>query len=288
MSSTAIVGILLVAFATSALVFAGIFLNNGSKKKPKPENQGDGIIETMNFSPFIQKAGGKFARDAAKTERLFDAAKNPWGMSVTTFQFIRFVGLLLFSILGLIALLGGIGNEISILLVGVGFICFFYPTHYYKSIAQEREMEWNKMYEYIWVVKNNISMYDPAKAFLEIRDYIASHSPQNKEIISGFNDFYQHWNEDEIDSYIKKYYGQPVPRELFQIIFNMHKTGEFPEMSLNSLRQFIINSQDLNVEKTLASVAGKATIFSLPFMMLSVMVALMVPLIYQLLSVGLF
>ena len=62
----------------------------------------------------------------------------------------------------------------------------------------------------------------------------------------------------------------------------MNKTGDFPEDSLNALRGFIINAQDLTVEKTLSGVSGKATIFSLPFMMLSVIVALLVPMVFQL------
>ena len=32
--------------------------------------------------------------------------------------------------------------------------------YYYKEIGEERELEFNKIYEFIWVFKNNLSLYE--------------------------------------------------------------------------------------------------------------------------------
>ena len=238
-----------------------------------------GIINKLNNSKIVNSLGlGN--DDNGKMQKIFNRAKNPWRMTIATFQFVRFGGLAAcIFIAGIFAL---VSPNMAMLMLGLGFICVYYPLYYYKATGDEREAEWNKMYEFVWVIKHNIMLYDPAKAYINTKIYIEEHAPHNKEIIQGFEDFYKYWNTEEIDPYIVQYYPFSVTREITQIIYNMNKTGDFPEDSLNALRGFIINAQDLTVEKTLSGVSGKATIFSLPFMMLSVIVALLVPMIFQL------
>lgn len=216
-------------------------------------------------------------------DMIFRTSKNPWGISKETFQFIRFGGLTLSIILAILALII-LDFRYSLFILAIGILCVWYPSYYYKAIGEEREAEWGKMYEFIWVIKHNLMLYDPAKSFLNTRDYIKSHAPHNKEIIQGFDDFYNYWNDKNIDPYIERYYPFSIAREIYQIIFNMSQTGEFPEDQLNALRIFVINTQNLKVEQSLSSVSGKATVFSLPFLMISVIIGLMVPLIVQVLD----
>lgn len=277
--------ILLVVFSLIFLIFFSIFSifkekslkdkNEIIKKKEKIK----GLTNQMNNSEFIYKFSEKIPQNSIELTNIFNKAKNPWRMTLATFQFIRFFGLIIGIILSSFLLFWGL--EYAIFGLSIGIMCFWYPLYYYKAIGNEREAEWNKSYEFIWVIKHNIMLYDPAKAFMNVKMYIEGHSANNKEIIQGFDDFYKYWNTEFIDEYISKFYPFSVTREIYQIIFNMHKTGEFPEDSLNALRIFIINSQNLTVERTLSSVSGKATIFSLPFLMISVILALMVPLIFQ-------
>lgn len=241
-------------------------------------NKQKGIVGTLNYSDLVKRIGEMTPN--SEIEIMFNRSKNPWNMTVATFQFIRFGGLTIFGVISILLMIFGL-FEVGILMLCIGVLCFIYPKYYYKAIGNEREAEWNKMYEFIWVIKHNVMLYDPAKAFMNTKIYIQEHAPHNQEIINGFDDFYKYWNPDHIDPYIEKYYSFSVPREIFQIIFNMNKTGDFPEEQLNALRKFVINAQDLTVEKKLSSVSGKATIFSLPFMMVSVIVALMIPLIIQ-------
>lgn len=246
----------------------------------KEEEQVKGLMNKLNHSSVIKSVGNSIPD--SQLESIFNRAKNPWRMTLATFQAVRFIGLGFFIILA-ISGYTFFGFETGLFLFSIGILCYWYPMYYYKAIGDEREAQWNKTYEYIWVIKHNITLYDPAKAYMNVKLYIEKHAPHNQEIIQGFEDFYRYWNQDEIDPYIRRFYPFPVTREITQIIFNMHKTGEFPEEALNSLRSFIVNTQNLTVEKTLSSVSGKATMFSLPFLMFSVIIALMVPLIFQIL-----
>ena len=251
------------------------------KEKEREEvRKQKGIINKLNHSTFVK--GMMRTNSNSNIEKIFNRAKNPWRMTIATFQFIRFGGAILSLIVAGIFIM--INTNVSLLMVAIALLFFFYPIYYYKAVGDEREAEWNKMYEFVWVIKHNIMLYDPAKAYMNTKIYIQKHAPHNKEIIQGFDDFYRYWNTEYIDPYITRFYPFSVTREITQIIYNMNKTGDFPEDSLNALRGFIINAQNLTVEKTLSSVSGKATIFSLPFMMLSVIVALMVPMAYQLLQ----
>ena len=240
-----------------------------------------GIINRWNHSELVEQLGSVIPM--GKLEMIFNRAKNPWGMTLTTFQFIRYAGLVSLTVAGSV-LLAVMTWQLGFLCICLGFLCWYYPMYYYRAIGDEREVEWNKMYEFIWVIKHNIMLYAPAKAFMNTKIYIQEHAPHNLELILGFDDFYRKWSTDQIDPYVERYYPFSVPREITQIVFNMSKTGEFPEEELNSLRQFIINTQDLAVEKTLSGVSSKATIFSLPFLMVTVIICLMVPLVIQIVN----
>ena len=251
------------------------------KREERQNNRDKGIIGRLEESEIVEWVGNFIP--AGKLEKIFNRAKNPWNMSIPVFQFIRWGVSGICLIIGLpMFLFAPWQLPVSICMIGV--LCWYYPMYYYKAVGDEREAEWNKMYEFVWVIKHNIMLYGPQKAYMNVKNYIQEHAPHNLEIIQGFDDFYRLWHDDEIDPYIEQYYPFSVPREIVQILFNMHKTGDFPEQQLNSLRQFIINAQDLTVEKILSMVSSKATTFSLPFLMITVIIALMVPLLVQIID----
>lgn len=274
------------AFLIMLMMILGFQLMKMREMKKEAEERKNkkkyrGMINKLNHSDMVIGFGNIFQTE--NLEMIFNRSKNPWGMTIATFQFIRYFGCLAMAIVaGLLFV--SVGTQPGMLAGGCAFLFFWYPMYYYKAIGNERETEWNKMYEFIWVIKHNMMLYDPAKTYINVRQYIVEHAPHNQELIQGFDDFYHYWNPDEIDPYISRYYPFSIPREITQILFNTHVTGVFPEESLNSLRQFIINSQDEAVEKTLSGVSGKATMYSLPFMMVTVIIALMVPLVYQIMQ----
>lgn len=243
------------------------------------EKDEESIMSKLNKNVAVRNLGEKMT--TSNLEKIFDRAKNPWNMSTSTFQFIRFGGFLVFFIISITIFISGSNKEWGVFMLGIAVLFFWYPMYYYKAIGEEREVEWNKMYEFIWVLKNNLSMYDPKKSFIETKMYIEKHAPKNKEIIQGFSDFYEYYSDENISEKIKKDYPFAIPKEINQIVFNMSKTGEYPEDSLNSLRKSIINLKGLAVENTLSKVAPSATMYALPFLMASAILSLMVPLLIQ-------
>lgn len=276
--------LLFIAILIFVILFcvAKLYIDKKDANKNNKSKQIKGFVNKLNHNEMVNKFASSMPN--SNLEQVFNRAKNPWKMTISTFQFVRYGGLLLSLVISIIGLISGFGYEIALFCIAMGILSFWYPMYYYKAIGHERESEWNKTYEFIWVIKHNLMIYDPAKAFMNTKIYIQTHTPHNKELIQGFDDFYKYWSTDEIHPYISRFYPFSVSREIYQIVFNMSKTGDFPEDSLNSLRSFIINSQNLTVEKTLSAVSGKATIYSLPFLMFSVIIALMVPLVFQIIQ----
>lgn len=274
--------------ASAFLIFTMILCILKMIRSKNKENQKRKVIRTgnliydLNHNEAIANFGKSMPGKESELRKIFYRAKNPWNMTIATFQFIRFFGLIVFGIAALIFI--GIFYQVGLLFAGCAILCFWYPMYYYKALGDEREAEWSKFYEFVWVLQNNLTLYDPAKAYINTKLYIESHAPHDKEIIQGFQDFYDHWNPNAIDDYITKYYDFSITREITQIVFNMHQTGDFPEDSLHNLRKFIIQQQDLTVKKIISGVAGQATLFSLPFLMISVILALMVPMLMQLIN----
>lgn len=265
----------------SALAILKMYQNKGEQSRIEQQHQERlkklGFMGKLNENQLIGKLGKSLPNDGL--EKIFYRSKNPWGLTIETFQFIRFIGAFVLIVAGLSA--WNLSEYAGMALVLSGVLCWWYPKYYYTAIGNEREIEWNKLYEFIWVIKHNSSLYGPKRTFLEMKLYLEKHAAQNKEMIQGFSDFYDYWDDDEIPEFITLYYSFSIPRELYQIIFNSNRTGVQGEDSLNALRKFIINAQDLQVNRTLSGVSGKATIFSLPFLMVSVILGLMVPLIMQ-------
>lgn len=279
-----IITVLLIAFIgvfVSAFAILKMYQNKHDEQRMIEQHQERlkqlGFMGKLNENELVKKLGKSLP--SGDLQKLFYRAKNPWGVTIETFQFIRIIGGITFTVAGLIGY--QMSEFIGFILVLLGILCYWYPKYYYKALGNEREMEWNKMYEFIWVIKHNSSLYGPKRTFLEMKNYLQLHAPQNKEMIQAFTDFYDYWDETTIPEYITLYYSFSVPRELYQIMFNANRTGVAGGQSLDALRKFIINAQDLQVNRVLSGVSGKATIFSLPFLMVSVILGLMVPLVMQ-------
>lgn len=242
------------------------------------------MVNNLNKSKMVNKVTPN-AKKNKHLIKLFDNAKNPWGLTPTIFQAIRILSLSLGSFLALMIFVMFNSWQIALLVLGLGILGWWYPLYYYKAIAKEREQEWDKIYEFIWVIKNSSVLYDAKKTCLETRDYIKLHAPQYEEIINGFNDFHEHWDDDKIPDYILKYYNFAVPKELYTLLFNMNITGIAPEQNLNNIRAFALNKHNNLIQSTLSGVPSKATLATLPFLMISVVLALLVPMVKTMLDV---
>ena len=239
------------------------------------------LVRRMRTNKLIMALGKPGGENTSKWQKLFNNAKNPWGLTPTLFRAIRLGSIIIGLLISLLFYILMEGKQFVILGLIISGIGWWYPMYYYKEIAKERENEWDKMYEFIWVIKHSAWLYDAKKVCLETKKYIENHYPQYKELISGFNDFYNHWDErsNELPEFILKYYNFPVPKEIYNILFQMQQTGNPPDQSLDNLRVFTLNRHKAKIQKCLSLVASKATIASLPFLMISIIIALLIPMI---------
>lgn len=281
-STIVIVGLIIAV----CLFIIGVAIHVTPKKeKEKIPRNSDGIIDGLNQSAFVQDFGKKFVGDGAKDlEVLIRKSKNPWGLTPFTFQAIRFGG---GGILALAGIFFCVAVDWSIALFFLAFaaLAFILPKQVYTNAANEREGQWNQLYQYIWVIKHNLSYYDPKKVFYETERYIDSHSKTTPELVQGFHDFATHWNGSYADDYIvENYFDFAIPKELYSIILNSQTVGEFPGKELDSLRKVILEKMNFYVQDTLSTVGMKATMYSAPFLMGSVGLVVLVPVIISLIS----
>ena len=240
----------------------------------------DSFLYKLNKNKLINKFGKTTSENSKdKLEKLFNDAKNPWGITPTIFRGIRIILTVIFSFITIFSYFLFDKKLVMIFFFILTCISYFYPMYYYKTVAKEREQEWDKIYEFIWLIKYMAMINDSKKVFIETKNYIASNYPQYKEIITGLSDFSKYWDEKDIPDYIKKYYDFSIPKELYVIMFNMANTGVYPGKNLDNLRTYAINKHNGLIQSILSTVPSKATVFSLPFLMLSVVVALLIPMI---------
>lgn len=67
-------------------------------------------------------------------------------------------------------------------------------------------------------------------------------------------------------------------------MYNSFATGMPADDQLDQLRKFTLNAQDKAVVKILSGTESTATLFSLPFLMIGIIIAMLVPMLVQFLG----
>jgi hypothetical protein len=280
----------------ACLYVIGIIAHLGAQNR-KPKQKGKSLFKTakgkakiptneeifnaLNTSTFVESFANKFPKNK-ELSVLFRKSKNPWGLTESSFVFIRYGGLAGGLILAFLSFIITKLPELAILFAAIGVILFVVPESKYKNAAKDRERQWSQLYQFIWVIKHNATFYDPKKVWIETESYIKNHTKNLPELEEGFHDFAEHWNGQYMDEYIQRTYGDfDIPKELFNIMLQSQQTGEFPESELNSLRTIIVNKMNFMVQDTLSTVGTKATMCSTPFLLATVAIVVIVPVIMQ-------
>ena len=238
------------------------------------------LVNKLNNNNTINKIGNfGFSNNKSTWNKIFDNARNPWGITPTIFKALRISSVILGVIIALLIFIFTGKIAFSMFGIFISLLGWFYPSYYYKTVAKEREEEWDKIYEFIWLIKHTAMLYDAKKVCIETKIYIENHSPQYKEIIRGFSDFNLYWNEETIPEEILRFYNFGIPKELYKILFNMNITGTIPDQNLDNLRSFALNKHNGLIQRVLSNIASLATLASLPFLMLSLVVCLLIPMV---------
>ena len=270
------------------LFFMGFILKKSKKDAPKEGTyqykflSKDGMVERLNNSSAARSLTDMLG-NSKELESLFRRSKNPWNLTPTSYNAIRYLisGIALF--LGIASL--AIDWTISLIFAALAFMCFVFPKQKYEDAAKEREGQWNQLYQFVWVIKHNLNYYDPKKTWLETERYIKDHTDNLTELEDGFSDFAKHWNGRDIDDYLKATYCDfTIPKQLLDIVLTSQLTGEYPDNELTSLREIILEKMNFHVQEVLSTVGMKATLYSSPFLLMSVGLVVLVPVILQLIE----
>ena len=241
----------------------------------------DIIKETISNNNVINNIGSRLSTKDQNI--LFRKSGNPWGISYEAWLGIRYGGLALGLLLGLVFLFLLPIVGIAFFIIGAG--CFIIPKSEYEKVIKEREIDYAKMYEVLWVLANNLSFSEAATACRETKSYLEDHPNTGKYLVELFDDLAENFSGEEISPFIKEKYGDyPVPIELAEILITSYQTGTYPKPELNALQEMLENDMDTKVNSVLTQVASKATFISTPAMLLALFVVAIFPMLFNILQ----
>lgn len=253
------------------------------KKKLYQLTKTEGVISTLNKSSFIQDMGSQMGTKNKEIEVLFRKSKNPWGLTPATYQFLRLILAPVCAVIGLGMF--AFSAEIGVILIAIGACLFIIPKKKYEAAAEAREGQWCQLYQFMWIIKHNLEMNSPKVACNETAKYIDEHADNLPELVQGFHDFSDHWNQEGMDEYLEYSYGDfSIPKDLYGILANSVRTGTSANDQLTSLRRVIIEKMNYRVQQVLSEVSEKATTRSSPFLLASVSVVVLGPVILTILN----
>lgn len=160
---------------------------------------------------------------------------------------------------------------ISLVFIGLGL---FYMPYYCKQIVVERELEWYKgfnLYHEIAiesetdVISSVFFRLEPTIPSLEVKEGL-------RAIISDISTGGSQTIND---------YPFPIVRKLEKILANLESGDSTANAALKSFYKDTYRDYKFRIVKILAQTANKAVASTLPFLMISLVVALIVPLILQ-------
>lgn len=213
-------------------------------------------------------------------ETLFRVSRNPFNFTPVTWVLVKYFLSVFFVLLAFLTY--GVFEEIlvsGVCIVAAAF-AFFYPTSHYKNIIKDRERSWNKMYSHVWRLSNMLDDYDPKKTCINMRDYFEKIGED--ELALGFEAFYEMWpeNQDEIPNTLEefnRYFPFEVPKDLYYVLLECWRNNATANDRLEAFRKNCELRYEKFSNELLSKVPSKATMLSLPFLMISVMAAILFP-----------
>lgn len=213
-------------------------------------------------------------------DRLFRLSRNPWGFSKATWCLLKYGGLAVAIVVAICVYMLTQDITYSIIAVIFGFFAYAYPTSHYKGLIEDRERAWNKIQSHIWRVSNSLDTNDSKKVCVEMKDYFTKIG--EVELAAGFEAFYELWPDsfEEIPIAQKKfedYFPFEIPKSLYFILLECWRNASPAGERLENFKKTCKMKYDAFSNELLSNVPTKATTYSLPFLLLSVLVAIGVP-----------
>lgn len=221
------------------------------------------------------------AEASSELDKLFVESRNPWHLSKTMFQLVRFGGLIVGVIIALPV--ATIDITWAVLPLMGGLLAWWIPKKHYQDEAQANKDIWYEMYSYMWVISQNLMLYNPEATCYNVAAFLRENTNE-KELTAAFQEWGDNWEENEISQkIIDKYFCFEIPKQIVKLMFNAQKLGQMDEEDFIAVETYISQEKDQQVEDVIAQVAGKSVLSSTPFVFLSILVGVIFPVLYSML-----
>lgn len=160
---------------------------------------------------------------------------------------------------------------ISLVFIGMGL---FYMPHYCKQIVTERELEWYKGFNLYHEIAIESETDVISSVFFRLEPTIGS-----LEVKEGLRTIINDIGTGNSRAIID--YPFPIVRKLEKILANLESGDSAANAALQTFYKDTYRDYKFRIVKILAQTANKAVASTLPFLMISLVVALIVPLILQ-------
>lgn len=213
-------------------------------------------------------------------DHLFKISRNPWNFNKLTWNLVRYVVPLVCVIACVFIYVISSDLFFSVIPMIGAFAAFFVPTSHYKGLVKNRERAWNKIVSHLWRVSNSLETNDPKKVCVEMKDYFTKVG--EVELASGFEAFYECWPEtfdgtNEAMQKFEEYFPFEIPKNLYYILLECWRNSAPANERLNNFAKTCEMKYNQYSNELLAAVPSKATMYSLPFLLISVMAAVLFP-----------
>lgn len=220
-------------------------------------------------------------------EKLLRLSKNPYNFTVLTFNLVRYVVPVLCLIGAFLGYLFGMPTIGLALILIVAFLCFFYPNYYCKDCIKEREKKWMRLFRHIWRIKNSLETDDHKKVCISMAKYLSSIG--ETELSEGFEAYYNLWPENDSDTEsalieFEKDYPFQIAKDFYFVLLETWRSQISANERLDNYREVITQKYEEYCNIELSSLSSKATLFSLPFLLIGAIVAIIVPNILSLID----
>ena len=213
-------------------------------------------------------------------ENLIKVSGNPYHFNKFTWCLVKYIIPLFLIILSFVVYAF---TEDLLYVFGILFFSFaiyWYPTKYYKDLVKDRERTWNKIHSHIWRISNSLDTNDSKKVCMEMKEYFDKIG--EKELADGFEYFYELWPTEpeqipETLAEFQKQFPFQIPKDLYSILLESWRNSVSSADRLESFRKTCELKYDKYSNDLLSKVPTTATMYSLPFLLVSVMAAILFP-----------
>lgn len=222
----------------------------------------------------------------SKMERLVRLSGNPLGLTPAIFTAIIYIVPALCALIGLwFSLIGE--DTFCYFMIVIGILCFWYPPYHYKEKIRARENAWFKIQQHLYKLSEELESNDYKKALLNVSTYLFS--IKEDELARGLAYMVEKWPDkaEDINAATEEfeyYYPFEIARDLFVLLLNAEQSGVSSTQRIESFKGTVIMKYNKFADKELSRIPAITTCLSLPFLMLSCIVALLVPAIINMLQ----